>query len=299
VKEIVLVSGKGGTGKTSFLASFADLHGRSVVMGDCDVDAANLSLFFPAEDRTVEPFFAGYTAAIDSDMCQGCLACLEVCRFGAIALDDDELPYVDPLSCEGCRACAVVCPPQAVVFDDNRTGSVLERETRRGPLVHARLAVAQGNSGKLVAAVRERARAIAADRGLALVLLDGPPGIGCPVHAALGGADLAIAVTEPTPPGLHDLVRLLDLLDHFKIEPAVLVNKWDLNPPMTDAIENTCRDRGARLLGRVPFDGRVAIALAQGRTPLAVYPIRRALERAWNEISYALLDTAAGGSDAA
>ena len=119
------------------------------------------------------------------------------------------------------------------------------------------------------------------------------------MHAALGGADLAVAVTEPTPSGLHDLVRVLDLLGHFKIDSAVLLNKWDLNPPMADAIEHTCRDRGARLIGRVPYDGRVAIALAQGRTPLAVHPIRRALERAWSEITYALVDAAAGGSDAA
>jgi MinD superfamily P-loop ATPase len=299
VKEVVLVSGKGGTGKTSFLAGFAHIYGRSVVMGDCDVDAANLSLFFRADDRSEEPFTAGYRARIDADMCTGCLACMEVCRFGAIELDKDDFPYVDPLSCEGCRACQVVCPPRAIEFKTNHVGRITQQETRCGPLIHARLNIAQGTSGKLVAEVRQRARTCAEDRGIELVLLDGPPGIGCPVHAALGGVDLAVAVTEPTPTGLHDLVRLLDLLDHFKIESAVLINKWDLNPPMSDAIEKTSRERGARLLGRVPFDGRVALALAQGQTPLAVDPVRRAMKRAWNEIVYTLVDAAAGGSDAA
>jgi MinD superfamily P-loop ATPase len=299
VKEIALVSGKGGTGKTSFLASFAQLRGGSVVMGDCDVDAANLSLFFPAEDHSRVPFFAGYTAAIDTETCDGCLACLEVCRFGAIALADDDLPRIEPLSCEGCRACSVVCPSEAIRFEMNRVGNVFQRETGCGPLIHARLDIAQGNSGKLVADVRHLARNTAVDRGIDLVLLDGPPGIGCPVHAALGGVDLAIAVTEPTPSGLHDLERVLDLLCHFKIESAVLVNKWDLNPAMTEAIERSSRDRGARTLGRVPFDGRVAMALAQGRTPLAVGPIRRSLRRIWDEVGYLLLDKAADGSDAA
>jgi len=294
VREVVLVSGKGGTGKTSFLASFADLHGCSVVMGDCDVDAANLSLFYRAGGRAEEPFTAGYRAEIDSDICTGCLACMDVCRFGAIELGKDDLPRVNRISCEGCRACAVVCPPQSIRFEANRVGSVVQQETRSGPLVHARLGIAQGNSGKLVDRVRQRTRAIAEDRGIDLVLLDGPPGIGCPVHAALGGTDLAVAVTEPTPSGLHDLTRLLDLLSHFKIRAGVLVNKWDLNPPLTDDIERASRERGAQLFGRVPFDGRVAWALAQGQTPLAVDPIRRALKRAWNEIVCTLPETAAG-----
>lgn len=299
MKEIVLVSGKGGTGKTSFVASFAELNGRSVALGDCDVDAANLALLLPGIDETREPFLAGHRARIEPEMCTGCLMCMETCRFAAILLREDGLPHVDELSCEGCRACSVVCPAEAIGFAQNRAGTVFQRNTRCGPLVHAALDAAQGNSGKLVARVREQTRNIAAELGLELVLIDGPPGIGCPVHASLGGATLVVAVTEPTPSGLHDLVRMIDLLQHFGLESVLLVNKWDLNPQMTEAIERTARDRGVRPIGRVPFDGRVAMALAQGRTPLAVPPVRRALKRAWLEIGHTLTETAKGGSDAA
>lgn len=299
MNEIVFISGKGGTGKTSFVASFAELCRRSVALGDCDVEAANLALLLRGTEVQADPFVTGFTAFIERDLCTGCLMCMEVCRFGAVRLREDGTPYIDVLSCEGCRACNVVCPPEAIGFHKNRTGEVLQRETRFGPLVHATLGVAQGNSGKLVTKVRQQARDLAIDRGLELILIDGPPGIGCPVHAAIGGANLAVVVTEPTPPGLHDLFRTLELLRHFRIESAVLINKWDLNPPMTNSIERTSRDMGTRQVGRVPFDGRVVMALANGQTPLVIPPVRRALERAWNEIVHTLSETARDGSDAA
>jgi len=299
VKEIVIVSGKGGTGKTSFVASFAELNGRPVALGDCDVDAANLALLLPGQDNVAEPFHAGYKASIEPELCTGCLVCMETCRFAAIRLSERGMPHVDELSCEGCRACSVVCPAEAIEFIPNQAGTVFQRKTRCGPLVHAELGVAQGNSGKLVARVREKIRSIGEELGLQLALIDGPPGIGCPVHASLGGADLVVAVTEPTPSGLHDLVRMIDLLQHFKLHSVLLVNKWDLNPQMTEAIERTARKRGVRPIGRVPFDGRVAMALAQGRTPLVVPPAQRALKMAWQEIGYTLAATAVGGSDAA
>jgi MinD superfamily P-loop ATPase len=224
---------------------------------------------------------------------------METCRFAAIRFREGHLPQVDELSCEGCRACSVVCPAEAIEFLQNRAGTIFQRETRCGPLVHAMLGVAQGNSGKLVARVREQTRNIAEERGLELALIDGPPGIGCPVHASLGGADLVVAVTEPTPSGLHDLLRMIDLLHHFKLHSVLLVNKWDLNPQLTESIERTARARGATPIGRVPFDARVPIALAHGKTPLVVPPVRRALKKAWHAICCTRAEATRGGSDAA
>ncbi len=280
MREIVVVSGKGGTGKTSFVASFAALAGSTIALGDCDVDAANLALLMPGEDTHEEPFFAGRRARVAEDLCAGCGDCVEACRYDAIDLEDG-LALTNDLKCEGCRACSVVCPEDAISFVENRAGTLYHRETGAGPLVHGALGIAQDNSGKLVALVRERTRALAEERGIDTILLDGPPGIGCPVHAAIGGVNLVVAVTEPTPSGLHDLRRLMDLCEHFKLDVAVLVNKFNLNGKLSYGLERMVQDRGARFLGGVPFDKEVPMALSRGESPLTVPIVRKALERAW------------------
>jgi MinD superfamily P-loop ATPase len=284
VREIVVLSGKGGTGKTSMVAAFAALAAEPLVLGDCDVDAANLALLHPGEALREEPFFAGRRARIDAAACTGCMACVEACRYRALALGPVPVPLVDDLACEGCGACAVVCQFDAVGFVPNRSGTVYVSDAAAGALIHGALGIAQDNSGKLVARVRELAREAAGERGCELVLLDGPPGIGCPVHAALGGVSLVVAVTEPTLSGRHDLERLFELCAHFDLECAVLVNKHDLAPTVTEQIEGLARERGARLLGRVPFDEAVPRAVARGESPLAVPRVRAALERAWERI---------------
>ncbi len=295
MKEITVLSGKGGTGKTSFVAAFAALATEHMVLGDCDVDAANLALLLPGKDTFAEPFFAGRRARFSEERCAGCGECVAVCRFEALEMSPSCVPVVEDLSCEGCGACALICPEDAVRFVKNRSGTLYQRETRGGPLVHAALGVAEDNSGKLVTRVRERARTLADGMNIDLVMYDGPPGIGCPVHAALGGVNLVVAVTEPTPSGLHDLARLLELTAHFHIETVVVVNKFDLNPSFAEALQTTAKQKGGRLIGRVPFDANVPRALAEGSSPLAVPAVREALQHIWREVCASLAKQGGGG----
>jgi MinD superfamily P-loop ATPase len=283
MREIAVLSGKGGTGKTSFVAAFATLANEPVVLGDCDVDAANLALLMPGTDDSPEPFFAGRRARIDAAKCSGCATCVEVCRFRALEMGD-ETPLVSDLACEGCMACRLVCPDDAVYSVENLSGAIYQRETPVGPLVHASLGIAQDNSGKLVTKVRSRARQLAEERGIDTVLLDGPPGIGCPVHATLGGVGLVVAVTEPTPSGVHDVERLLDLTTHFQLRTVVVVNKFDLNLEMTESLHRTADKRGASFSGGVPFHEDVPRALAKGNSPLQVPIVSEAIQRIWTYI---------------
>jgi MinD superfamily P-loop ATPase len=285
VKQLVVISGKGGTGKTSILASLACLSGweSSVVTADCDVDAANLALLLTGDDVRTEPFWSGRRAKIDADRCMLCGLCAEHCRAAAIRIE--ACAVVDTLACEGCGVCALVCPEEAVSFDDNQAGVWMERRTASGPLIHAALGIAQDNSGKLVAQVRQEARAVAERDDLDLILVDGPPGIGCPVHASLTGCDLALVVTEPTPSGEHDLERVLALLDHFAIPAAVLINKYDLSPVFTARIETLATRAGAQVVGKLPFSPEVPRALARGELPLAVEAVAIPLAAAWERIS--------------
>jgi MinD superfamily P-loop ATPase len=283
VNQLVVVSGKGGTGKTSVLASLASLAASTgpVITADCDVDAANLALLLPGEDIRVEPFRAGRRARIDSESCLLCGSCAEQCRAAAIRIE--EVAVVDPLACEGCGVCALVCPTEAVSFVDNQAGVWMERRTAFGPLIHAALGIAQDNSGKLVARVREEARTVAERDDVDLILVDGPPGIGCPVHASITGCDLALVVTEPTPSGEHDLERVLGLLDHFRVPAAVLINKHDLWPELTTRIEALATETNAAVVGRLPFSPAVPRALSRGELPLAVEAMATPLADAWKE----------------
>jgi MinD superfamily P-loop ATPase len=285
VKQLVVISGKGGTGKTSVVASLAQLAARDagrVVMADCDVEAANLAILLPGKERTTEPFLSGRRATVDPDRCSGCRECLDHCRFEAIELD--EVASVAPLTCEGCGVCALVCPEHAIDFRSNEAGRLMETSTALGPLVHARLHVAQDRSGKLVAEVRTRARKAAERDGIERLIVDGPPGIGCPVHAALTGCDRVLVVTEPTPSGEHDLRRALELVDHFRMRAAVLINKHDLAPALTRRIEGLARSAGAPVVGRIPFDRAVPRALARCESPLGVESFAGPLVSAWEAL---------------
>jgi len=268
VKELVIISGKGGTGKTSVAASLAVLAAQPVI-ADCDVDAADLHLVLGPKVQRRENFMSGREAIIRQETCIRCGVCLTYCRFGAVLKRDsasgDTAFSIDPAACEGCGVCVRFCPVDAIDFPERLCGEWMVSETRCGPMVHGRLGVGGENSGKLVSTVRQEARRIAEEENRSLVIVDGPPGIGCPVIASLGGASLALVVTEPTVSGDHDLDRILALTRHFNVRAAVCVNKWDLNPEMTDRIEVRARQAGAHVAGRIRYDPAVTSAQMRER----------------------------------
>ncbi len=330
MKELVVISGKGGTGKTSIVAAFAALAEKAV-LADCDVDASDLHLVLAPEVRRREEFRSGREAVIRQTYCIGCGACLAHCRFeavlrlaaeelraaaggaGASCLDCDfcarscpvrnaaavremheslgdgreAVFMIDPVGCEGCGVCVHFCPVKAIDFPERLCGEWFVSDTRCGPMVHARLGIAEENSGKLVSLVRRQAREIAEARGLETILIDGSPGIGCPVIASITGAALVLAVTEPTLSGRHDLERVLKLAAHFNTPAMVLINKADLNPEMAANITGACRERGIRVAGEVPYDTSVTraqldavsvIELAEGG------PADQAIRAVWERV---------------
>lgn len=270
-KELVVISGKGGTGKTSLVGCFAALSHNSVV-ADCDVDAADLHLLLEPRIIRREPFTGGKRARIRQEQCTACGKCEELCRFGAIRVigpnsqTTKKMFCVDSIACEGCGVCAWFCPEHAVEYGPAVNGEWYVSETRFGPMVHAKLGVAEENSGKLVTLVRSHAKRIAEERGIDLVFVDASPGLGCPVIASVTGADLVLAVTEPTLSGLHDLKRVTDLTRQFGIPTMVCVNKWDLNVEMSRDIEATAQQRGLELAGRVRYDRAVTEAQVRQKT---------------------------------
>jgi MinD superfamily P-loop ATPase len=267
MKELVVISGKGGTGKTSLTASFALLADRPVI-ADCDVDAADLHLLLQPRVQERHEFWSGREAVIRESNCAHCGNCFENCRYGAVrsaARSAGEAAFfIDPLSCEGCGVCVRFCPVQAIDFPERRCGEWMVSETRCGPMVHAQLGIAAENSGKLISTVRREARRLAEEQNRSLVIVDGPPGIGCPVIASVTGASLVLIVTEPTVSGEHDLQRVLTLARHFAIPAAVSVNKCDLNPEMTGRIEAITLQAGARIAGRIRYCSAVTRAQMEG-----------------------------------
>jgi MinD superfamily P-loop ATPase len=258
MREIVVLSGKGGTGKTIILASFAALA-DSKVLCDCDVDAANLHLVLQPTAKETHEFWGSKVAVMDEEACTRCGLCVDACRFDAIREFQ-----VDPLACEGCGLCLHVCPERAVTMVDRLAGHWYLSDTRYGRLVHARLGAGQENSGRLVTVVRQRARAIAEEEGAAYILSDGPPGIGCPVISSLSGASLALVVTEPSLSASHDLERVLAVSGHFRVPALVCINKYDLDERNSRRIEDYCGDVGVDVGARIPFDTVVSDAIAQG-----------------------------------
>jgi MinD superfamily P-loop ATPase len=264
MKEIVVLSGKGGTGKTTIAASFAALA-KSKVLCDCDVDAADLHLLLKPQIKETHEFRSGQTAIIDEKLCTRCGLCEEVCRFEAIK----DL-RVDPTACEGCGFCCHVCPADAISMNENMAGHWFVSATKYGPLVHARLGIAQENSGKLVNIVRQNARSIAQKEGLEYIITDGPPGIGCPVISSLSGANSALLITEPTLSGIHDLERVIGVCRHFGVPALVCINKYDLNEENTRAVEKSCRNQRIEVISKIPYETKVSESIAKG-VPLVEY----------------------------
>jgi MinD superfamily P-loop ATPase len=289
MKELVVVSGKGGTGKTSVTAAFAALA-RDAVLADADVDAADLHLVTAPEVRQRHEFRSGREAVIRSGDCIACGACLTHCRFGAVVMDGKaagEASFsVDPVSCEGCGVCVRYCPAKAIDFPERVCGEWYVSDTRFGPMVHARLGIAAENSGKLVSLVRKEARRIAKERNRPLVLVDGPPGIGCPVIASLTGATAMLAVTEPTLSGEHDLGRVLGLARHFGLKSFVCVNKWDINAGLADRIEKRASEGGAVPAGRIGYDRAFTEAQVRGKSVVEFgdTPAGRDLVEVWENL---------------
>jgi len=285
MRELTVISGKGGTGKTSLVAAMARLS-DSVVCADCDVDAANLHLLLAPEIEERHDFAGGLTATIDPDICCACGTCFDNCRFGAVE-ETDEGYRIDPHRCEGCGVCHDHCPVEAISLERETAGQWFVSDTRMGPLVHARLGIARDNSGKLVSKVREVARNVAEEHGLDLVLVDGSPGIGCPVIASITGADLVLAVCEPTLSGLSDLERVMELARGFQVPVAVCINKFDLNPEITQQIARRTEAAGADLVGEIPFDPGVTTAMIAGLTmpELGPSPAGTAMEHVWHKVN--------------
>jgi MinD superfamily P-loop ATPase len=263
MKQIVVISGKGGTGKTVITGAFATLA-KNKVMADCDVDAADLHLLLKPKIKERHEFKSGLVASIDKKICQQCGKCIAVCRFNAIS--DDFV--VDPISCEGCAFCSHICPVGAIKMKENLAGEWFISETRFGPMVHAKLGVAEENSGKLVSLVRKQAKELAEKYNLKWIIIDGAPGIGCPVIASLSGVDCALVVTEPTLSGLHDAIRVIDVSKHFGTPIKLVINKYDLNIKMSEEIEKYCSSNGISLIGKISFDKSVVEAMVEGKTIL-------------------------------
>ena len=283
--EILVLSGKGGTGKTSLTGAFAHLADDKIIC-DLDVDAPDLHLLLAPEHLSSEEFYSGNQAVINPELCEQCGECIERCRYQAVREVDGQ-PEIDPLRCEGCKVCVHFCPAGAIDFPENHCGRWYVSQTRFGPMVHAQLFPGQENSGRLVALLRQKARELAEEKGIGLILSDGPPGIGCPVISSLSGTDLAVAVTEPTLSGLHDLERVVELCQHFQVPVGVIVNKYDLNQTQTAAIEKFCNRQGLRLVARLPHDPAFTEAMVQART-ITEYrpgPLADELGRAWREIT--------------
>ncbi len=261
MKELVIISGKGGTGKTSITASFAVLA-EHAVLADCDVDAADLHLVLAPKIEQRSDFISGHEAHIRAADCNGCGVCEELCRFDAVRKvasqpGGPDLREIDPLACEGCGVCVQQCPNSAIDFPECLCGEWYISQTRCGPVVHAALLPAAENSGKLVSLVREQARAVAKQQGRDLVLIDGSPGIGCPVIASITGVSLALVVTEPTVSGVHDLERITQVTSHFNVPTCVCINKWDLNPEMAERITTLAGANGIPMIGHVRYDPAV------------------------------------------
>ncbi len=282
IRELVVVSGKGGTGKTSITAAFASLAQNSVLC-DADVDAADLHLLMAPTVRRKTDFMGGSLAEIRQDACTECGRCRELCRFDAISEDY----VVDAIDCEGCGVCVDFCPEQAIDFPIQKCGEWFISDTRVGPMVHARLGIAEENSGKLVSLIRQETKKLAEVQGLELILTDGPPGIGCPVIAAIGGAAALVIIVEPTVSGLHDMQRVAELAAHFKVPGLVCVNKYDLNTQMSEKIEAYGASRNMTMIGRIPFDPVFTRAMIEGKNVLEYAPESKAadsVKQAWQKI---------------
>ncbi|MFH0702216.1 MAG: ATP-binding protein [bacterium] len=282
MKELVIISGKGGTGKTSIVASFAALA-KNKILVDCDVDAADLHLILNPEIKRSTEFYSGKNAEIKLEICTSCGKCLEICRFDAISKDF----IVNETKCEGCGACFYHCPFQAVKFESKKSGNWYDSNTRFGKLIHAKLGIAEENSGKLVTEIKNYARIVAKQNKLDFIIVDGSPGIGCPVIASISGAHLVIIVTEPTLSGIHDAKRVFELAKHFKIPACICINKYDINLELTDKIEIFCIKNNIKLVGKIPYSKDFTRSMIKSLSIIEYTdnPLTDELKNIWNKIS--------------
>ena len=295
MKELVVISGKGGTGKTSIVAAFAALA-KNAVLADCDVDAADLHLVLEPKVKQTNDFSGGKQASIITEKCIGCGKCRDMCRFDAINFNGegndvvDRTFTVDPVSCEGCKVCVEFCPVDAIEFNDSINGQWFISDTRFGPMVHAKLGIAEENSGKLVTVIRKEAKKIAQEQKRNLLIVDGSPGIGCPVIASITAADLVLVVTEPTLSGKHDLERVAQLTANFGIKTLVCINKADINPEMSCSIAEDAGKHGLHVVGKIPYDE--AFTKAQIiKASVVEYTggaITEQIKALWRQVTYAL-----------
>jgi MinD superfamily P-loop ATPase len=311
MKQILVISGKGGTGKTILTASFARLA-ENKVMADCDVDAADLHLILHPKVKEKHEFKGLPKAFINQEKCTGCGECAKVCRYGAVINIDarykmqarpasqgeaGDTKYknkknnpqflIDASSCEGCTICMHVCPVDAISMKDTISGEWYISDTKYGPMVHAKLGIAEENSGKLVSVVRQHAKSLAQEKNLDYVIIDGPPGIGCPVIASLSGVDIALVVTEPTLSGIHDMERVISVAKHFGVQVACVINKFDINLNNTKNIENWCQINNVPIIGKIPYDQSVTESIVHG-VPLVEYAenqVAYEIKNIWNTLS--------------
>ena len=284
MKQLTVISGKGGTGKTSITAAFAALA-KNHVMVDSDVDAADLHLILKPSIEKEEAFYGGRVPFLDKDKCDECGLCIEKCRFEAI---HDFV--IDPIACDGCGVCAQICPKNAITMKEKLCGQWFISQTRFGPLVHARLGIAEENSGKLVALVRQQARLIAEKEKRDYIIIDGPPGIGCPVISSISGVDLVLAVTEPTLSGIHDLERVLGVARHFNVPAMVCINKSDINRENTEKIKKYCQKNRISVAGEIPYDPIVTKAMVAGKTVVEFDDgsISTEIKKTWTNVEISL-----------
>lgn len=292
MKEIVVISGKGGTGKTSITASFAVLAGTSVVVADCDVDAADMHLLMQPRVDVTEDFYSGQITNINQSQCTRCGKCINICRFDAISLRNKQY-IIDPLSCEGCGYCARICPTKAIVNRERLAGQWYISNIKTGSLmVHAKLGIGADNSGKLVAKVKDEAKEIALEERREIVLIDGPPGVGCPVLSSLSGSNYVVLVTEPTVSGLHDLKRVYDLVKKFRIKAGCIINKADVNPAKTAEIKQFLTRENIAHISDLPYDENFTKAMTQGKTIVEFDngQLKDTLTDSWNKIKQLVND---------
>ena len=285
MNEIVVLSGKGGTGKTSITAALAILAGEDAVIADCDVDAANMHLLLKPDFGRISEFYSGELAVINQDLCTTCGICADVCRFKAIPFKDGQYE-VSSLDCEGCGYCEKVCPTQAITMKERMSGHVYISEVRTGnTMVHARLGIGAENSGKLVAKVKNEAKNIAVENNKSFIIVDGSPGIGCPVVSALAGANYVILVTEPTLSGMHDLRRVYAVIQKFRIKAGCIINKHDLNPLKTAEIKDYLKEMKIVHLADIPYDTNFTKAMIDGKTIVEIQsPLKPLVENIWNKV---------------
>lgn len=284
--EVAIISGKGGTGKSSISAAFATLS-EQVLLADCDVDAANLYIIFNPTHSEEQVYIAGQTAVINYDKCTHCGLCMDYCRFDAISNNNGRIE-ISETSCDGCQLCSRVCPHNAITMVDNDKSRMYSGDFRNGKMVYGRLAPGEENSGKLVNMVREKAKQVATENNLKNIVIDGPPGIGCAVISSITGVDHVLIVTEPTISGLHDLKRTLEMVSKFNLKPWVLVNKFDLNADMTQEIEMYCTQNNVSIAGRLPFDSVVVDAMVNCKSIIEWAPdseISHSIKSIWNKIA--------------